>query len=122
MAETDNSGAAAGGAGGKVAFDKAEYNKLRTVVTEVSEATTDALWGKEGYSIGPELRAQPVQATWGIASQVGNSVNKLASQVRTYTDTLCEKTLPEYVDSVAKAAKILEDTDSTASGDATGNK
>ena len=109
---------AGGTTGGVITFDKAEYDKLREVVQEVARTTSDALWDSNGYSIGPDLRAQPAQATWSIASQVGSSVNKLASQVRTHTDTLCSKALPEFSESVAKAVKVLEETDGTATADA----
>lgn len=104
-----------------VEFDKADYDRLRSVVDDVARTTQDALWSPDGYSIGPELRAQPAQATWGAAAQVGNNVNRLATQVRTYTDTLCEKTLPDFSHSVAKAAETLEEADNTASSDASGN-
>lgn len=105
----------------EVAFDKDQYDRLRTVVNDVATTTQDALWNSDGYSIGPDLRAQPVEATWGAASQVGNSVNKLAAQVRAYTDTLCGKALPEYSDSVGKAAESLDELDNTTASTAGGN-
>lgn len=104
----------------EVAFDKEQYDRLRVLVDEVATSTQDALWDSQGYSIGSGLRGQPVEATWNIASQVGNSTNKLATEVRTYTDTLCAKALPEYADAVGKAAKHLEETDDNATGDAGG--
>jgi len=97
-----------------VSFDKRDYDRLRTTVESVAKSTQDALWNAEGYSIGPDLHAQPAQATWEIAAKVGSSANKLATQVRTYTDTLCAKTLPDFSESVGKAAEILQNTDNTA--------
>ncbi|MFD5226094.1 hypothetical protein ACFWHT_10795 [Microbacterium sp. NPDC058342] len=102
----------------QVRFDRGPYDNLRRVINDVAETTSDAVWDSDGYSIGSDLRGQPAQATWLIATQVGNSVNRLATQVRGYTDTLCGKTLPGFSDAVAKAADTLAETDETASTDA----
>lgn len=100
-----------------VAFDKAEYDGLRGVVDEVAETTNNALWDGNGYSIGSELRAQPAAASWSIASQVGSSFNRLATQVRTETDKLCGKAMPDFSISIEKAAKNFEETDDIATAD-----
>ncbi|MGO2660336.1 hypothetical protein [Mycetocola reblochoni] len=95
----------------RVAFDRHEYDRLRSVVDEVASTTSDALWNAEGYSIGPELRGQPAAASWDIASQLGTSVSSLAGQVRTHTEALCEKTMPDYLEQLGKAEQLFEQTD-----------
>jgi len=103
-----------------VAFDRTAYDNLRSFIGDIAETTQDGLWDKAGYSIGAALHGQPANTTWNPAAQVGSSINKLATQVRAYTDTICGKSLPEYADMIAKAAETLEETDETASDDANG--
>jgi hypothetical protein len=106
--------------GKRVAFDRDQYRKVHDLVTNVASSNDDALWGSDGYSIGSDLRAQPTEARWEVAVQVGNDVSALAGQVRTFTDTFTEKTLPEFQSQLEKAEQLFEETDDLSTADASG--
>lgn len=97
--------------GTRVAFDREQYKKVQALVSDVEQTTDNALYGTDGYAISSDLRAQPVEARWEVASQVGTHVSALAGQVRSFTDTFTEKTLPEFRDQLEKAERLFEETD-----------
>lgn len=104
--------------GTRVAFDREQYRKVQDLVSHVATTNDDALWGTDGYSIGADLRAQPAEARWEVAMQVGNDVSALAGQVRSFTDTFTDKTLPEYREQLEKAERLFEETDDLSVADA----
>lgn len=97
--------------GTRVAFDREQYKQVKALVQDVETTTDDALYGTDGYAISSDLRAQPFEARWEAAAQVGNTVSALAGQVRSFTDTFTEKTLPEFRDQLDKAEQLFEETD-----------
>ncbi|SDH38566.1 hypothetical protein [Agrococcus jejuensis] len=104
--------------GTRVAFDREQYRKVQQLVTDVERTNDDALYGTDGYAISSDLRAQPAEARWEVAVQVGNDVSALAGQVRTFTDTFTDKTLPNFRDQLEKAEKLFEETDDLSVADA----
>ncbi|WP_295853525.1 hypothetical protein [uncultured Microbacterium sp.] len=97
--------------GTRVAFDREQYKQVKALVLDVETTTDDALYGADGYSISSDLRAQPVEARWEVAAQVGTHVSALAGRVRSFTETFTEKTLPEFRDQLDKAEQLFEETD-----------
>jgi hypothetical protein len=106
--------------GKRVAFDRDQYKKVQQLVTDVERTNDDALYGTDGYAIGSDLRAQPSEARWEVAVQVGNDVSALAGQVRTFTDTFTDKTLPNFHDQLDKAEKLFDETDDLSTAKASG--
>ena len=106
--------------GTRVAFDREQYKKVQALVANVATTNDDALHGADGYSIGSDLRAQPTEARWEVAVQVGNDVSTLAGEVRMFTETFTEKTLPTFQDQLEKAEQLFEETDDLSTADASG--
>ncbi|GAB3403650.1 hypothetical protein GCM10027515_15010 [Schumannella luteola] len=106
--------------GKRVAFDRDQYKKVQKLVTDVETSSADALYGTDGYGIDSDLRAQPTEARWEVAVKVGNDVAALAGQVRTFTDTFTDKTLPDFNDQLETAEKLFDETDDLSTAKASG--
>lgn len=103
--------------GSRVSFDRGEYDKLRTQVTEAGTELYGSLSGEGGAggSMLVQLDVAPADAKWEPIVAIRTLCRDSGAALKKELTTLGRKDLPDFDQALARAADNFEETDDLAS-------